>query len=488
MDYEREVQIVVSDAGGTMTDMIIVDNQGNFSIGKAATTPDDQSLGFWESLGDAFEQWGINFEEEAKRILPRVETTVYSGTSMLNVLITGTGLKVGVIVQRGHEDSMMHDRSRQTYAGYAYQDVLHHVTHQHTRPLVHRRLVKGVNGRIDMFGQEVIPLYEHEAKNAIADLLDEGAEAIAVCLWFSYLNPMHELRMGEIAEDVMKDKRCSVPIYLSHQVAPIMREHSRLNSVVLQAYTVDPGRKQLLKIEKRLRDSGYRYSLQIVLAHGGLSNIRYPRLYEACFSSPVGGLLGASYLAQELGHKNWICSDMGGTSFDVGLIMGGKPVMQREVVLNRRFFNIPTLVMDSFGAGTGQYVTLDSLTNRVQIGPESAGADPGPVCYNMGNEIPTVMDCSLILGILNPDNYLGGKLKLHVDLALNAIREKCADPLDVDLYYFAEGVYQLINSNMREHLRAVLLARGFSPADYCLLGYGGARPHASCRLFGRPPV
>jgi N-methylhydantoinase A len=167
---------------------------------------------------------------------------------------------------------------------------------------------------------------------------------------------------------------------------------------------------------------------------------------------------------------------MGGTSFDVGLIMGGKPVMQREVVLNRRFFNIPTLVMDSFGAGTGQYVTLDSLTNRVQIGPESAGADPGPVCYNMGNEIPTVMDCSLILGILNPDNYLGGKLKLHVDLALNAIREKCADPLAVDPYYFAEGVYQLINSNMREHLRAVLLARGFSPADYCLLGYGGAGP------------
>jgi len=171
-----------------------------------------------------------------------------------------------------------------------------------------------------------------------------------------------------------------------------------------------------------------------------------------------------------------VCSDMGGTSFDVGLIMGGAPVMQRQVVIARRIYNIPTLLMDTTGAGTGMYVTIDPISKRIKIGPESAGADPGPVCYDMGNETPTVMDCCLIMGILNPDNYLGGKMKLNTNKALNAVKERCADVLGVDPYYLAEGVYRLINSSMREHIRAVLTARGFSPADYHLLCYGGAGP------------
>jgi N-methylhydantoinase A len=476
MASRSNVNIIASDAGGTMTDMIIVDREGRFSIGKASTTPHDQSLGFWESVTDAFEHWGVDFEKEAIRILPRVEAVVHSGTAMLNVLLTGTGRKVGIITQRGDEDILLHERARQSYAGYAYQDVLHHVTHAHTRPLVPQSLVKGVTGRIDCFGEEAIPLYEQEAKKVVEGLLNEGVEAIAVCLWYSYLNPSHELKVGEIANEVIKEKRQQVPVYLSHQLAPIMREQARLNSTVLHAYAAEPGREQLFKIERKLQSNGYKHPMQVVLAHGGVSNIRYPRLHEACFSGPVGGLLGARYLSQALGIGNWVCSDMGGTSFDVGLIVSGEPIMQREVVITRRFFNIPTIVMDSIGAGTGQYVTIDPLSKRPKIGPESAGADPGPVSYNMGNEVPTVMDCCLILGILNPDNYLGGKLKLHTDLALKAVKEKCADPLGVDPYYFAEGVYRLINSSMREHIRSVLLARGFSPADYCLLSYGGAGP------------
>jgi len=476
MDTDKWGQIIACDAGGTMTDMIVVDEEGNFSVGKAATTPQDQSLGFWESVGDAFEYWGVDFEKEARRIFPRVEAVVYSGTVMLNVLLTGTGRKVGIITQSGDEDILLHERARQSYAGYAYQDVLHHVTHEHTKPLVPQRLVKGITGRIDSFGEEAIPLYEHEARKAVEELLDEGVEAIAVCLWYCYLNPSHELRVGEIAKEVNEEKGQQVPVYLSHQLAPIMREQARLNSTLLHAYAAEPGREQLFTIEKRLNDSGYKYPLQIVLSHGGLSNIRYPRLHEACFSGPLGGLLGARYLAQALGMGNWVCSDMGGTSFDAGLIMAGEPIMQREVVFARRFFNIPTLLMDSIGAGTGQYVSIDPLSNRTKIGPESAGAEPGPVSYNMGNEVPTVMDCCLILGILDPDNYLGGKKKLHTDMALEAIKDKCAGPLGVDPYYFAEGVYRLINSSMKEHIRSVLLARGFSPADYCLLGYGGAGP------------
>ena len=198
--------------------------------------------------------------------------------------------------------------------------------------------------------------------------------------------------------------------------------------------------------------------------------------------------MGARYLSSVVGVQNWVCTDMGGTSFDVGLIRGGQPVIEREVVINGRIYNIPTLQMDTIGAGTGMYVTIDPITRRITIGPESSGADPGPVCYEMGNDVPTVMDCVLIMGILNPDNYLGGKKKLNKEKALRAVKEKCADVLGVDPYYFADGVYKLINSRMKEHIRSVLYARGFSPADFNLLCFGGAGPDASRRVHRRPAL
>ena len=487
MANEHKVQIIASDAGGTMTDMMVVDTEGNFTIGKAASTPQDQSLGFWESLDDALEFWGIDFEKEAKNILTKVEAAVYSGTAMMNALITATGRKVGVITQRGDEDIFLHERSAQNWKGYSYQDLLHHVTHHHNTPLVPRRLVRGVEGRIDMFTMEAIPLYEDMTRQAVEELLDEEVDAIAVSLWNSYMNPIHELKVAEIAEDVMVKRGQKVPVYLSHQLCPISREVGRLNTLVLHAYAAEPGREQLFKIEDKLNAAGYKYPLQIVLAHGGLTNIRYPRLHEASFSGPIGGLIGARYLSQEMGIGNWVCSDMGGTSFDVGLIMGGQPLMEREVVINRRIYNIPTLQMDTTGAGTGQFVTIDPITKRINIGPESAGAEPGPVCYEMGNEIPTIMDCCLIMGILNPDNYLGGKKKLNKEKALAAIKEQCSDVLGVDPYYLADGVYKLINSSMKEHIRSVLYSRGFSPAGYYLLCYGGAGPmHLAGYVEGLP--
>jgi N-methylhydantoinase A len=167
---------------------------------------------------------------------------------------------------------------------------------------------------------------------------------------------------------------------------------------------------------------------------------------------------------------------MGGTSFDVGLIMGGEPIILREVELGHMIFNIPTLVMDSTGTGTGMYIRVDPARKRLEIGPDSAGAEPGPVCYNLGNETPTVMDCCLVLGIINPDYYLGGQIKIYPELAYQAIKEKCADLLGLDVYTFAEGVMELIHTRMREHIRSVLYVRGFSPADYHLISYGGAGP------------
>lgn len=473
---QRKVQIIACDAGGTMTDTIVVDRDGNFSIGKASTTPHDQSQGYIEALTDAFDYWGIDFEQSAASMLPDVEAAVYAGTAMLNALLTETGVRVGVITQRGNEDVFLHQGACQAWLGLAYQDVLHHVAHEYPNPLVARRMVRGVAGRIDMFGSEAIPLYQADVRQAVEELLDEGVDSIAVCLLFSYLNPAHEIRVAEIAREVMQAHGHEVPVHLSHKVVPIAREHGRLNTLVLHAYAVEPCREQYYEIERQLQQRGFTRPLQVVLSHGGVADIRYPRLHESAFSGPIGGLLGARYLAQTVGIDNWICADMGGTSFDVGLIMGGEPIRQRQVVITRRMFNLPTLVMDTIGAGMGMFVSVDPITKRVKLGPESAGADPGPVSYGLGNQTPTVMDCALITGILNPNNYLGGKILLDTEQALVALKEQCADPLGVDPYYLAEGVLQLIASNMREHIRTTLHIRGFSAADYCLLSYGGAGP------------
>lgn len=476
MRIGKKISLIGGDAGGTMTDMFVIDEDGDFSVGKASTTPKDESIGFWESLGDAFEYWGMDWGKVSEEVLNDVLTIVYSGTTMINTLISRTGALTGLICTKGFEDTLLHERGAQIHAGYGYQDKIHKVTHIHNEPFVPRKYIRGITERVSIFGEPLIPLYEHEVEEAANYLLSREVESIVIWFVCSYLNPGHEKRAEEIVKRVMHERGRDIPIYLSSVLVPIMREVSRLNAVILQAYGAEPARKHLFGIEKKLKEHNYKNPLQIVLADGGIGNIRYPALYKACFSGPIGGLLGAKYLSQIMDMPNIVCSDMGGTSFDVGLIMGGESQIIREVELGRTILNIPTMVMDSIGAGCGMYLTIDPESKRIAIGPGSAGADPGPVCYNMGNDTPTVMDCVLILGFLNPDNYLGGKVKLDKNLALKAIEEKCTDIIGIDPYHFSEGVIDLINDRMREHIKTVLSVRGYSPMDYYLIGYGGAGP------------
>ena len=267
-----------------------------------------------------------------------------------------------------------------------------------------------------------------------------------------------------------------MPVFISSEVSPTIRELARLNSVVIQAYAAEPVREQLFRIEKRLQDAGVQYPLQTVLAYGGLASVRYPRLYESIVSGPVGGLLGARYLGEGVGINNLISADMGGTSFDVGLVTEGKIPLVREPEFARFLFNLPMVTINSVGAGAGTYIRLDPMTKRIMLGPESAGADPGPVCYDRGNEIPTVVDCDLILGVVNPDYYLGGKIKLNKEKALARFKEEIARPLGLDVYEAAQGVLELINAVMRDQIRSLVLAKGYSTVDYTLMAFGGAGP------------
>lgn len=475
-DPTAQPMIVTCDAGGTMTDILLVDSAGRFSVGKASTTPQDESLGLWESLEDALGNIGIKVNGNAASVLSPLKASIYTGTTMLNTLLQRRGKRVGLIITKGFEDSFVAERGFQTVAGYSYADRLHTVTHVHNPPLVPRHLVKGATERIDLFGKVVVPLYEHEVRDAVKELLKAGVEAIAILFLFSYINPEHERTAAKIARAAMKQARREVPIFISSEVSPTIRELARLNSVVIQAYAAEPVREQLFRVEDRLNRAGMRYPLQTLLAYGGLAPVRYPRLYESMISGPVGGLLGARYLGDAVSLRNLISADMGGTSFDVGLVTEGKIPLVREPEFARFIFNLPMVMINSVGAGAGTYIRLDPATKRITLGPESAGAEPGPVCYDRGNETPTVVDCDLILGIVNPDYYLGGKVKLNKQKALRRFKEQIADPLHLDVHRAAEGVLQLINSVMRDQIRSLVLAKGYSTVDYTLMAFGGAGP------------
>jgi N-methylhydantoinase A/oxoprolinase/acetone carboxylase beta subunit len=319
-------------------------------------------------------------------------------------------------------------------------------------------------------------MYEHEVRaGARALIVDEEVEAIAIIFLQSFVNPVHENRAAEICREVMQEVGREVVLEVSNKVAPTMREISRANATVVQAYASDPARKQLFRIEAQLAKVGYPHSLKTVLGYGGITNIRYPRLFEAAMSGPVGGLMGAKYLSSVIGEENIVCSDVGGTSFDAGAITAGVLPIDREPGFQDMYVNVPMLGITSIGAGTGTYIRVDPSTNRIKLGPDSAGGTPGPAFMEAGNTTPTINDVNLLLGILSETNYLGGKVKINKNASYKFFKEKVADPLGLDVYEAAETCLELLNVMMREHLVNSLMV-GHDLREYVLLGYGGGGP------------
>ncbi len=467
--------LVACDAGGTMTDVIIVDEEGRSVIGKAPTSPQDESIGYMESFWEALEYMGIS-KDEGQNFGASVETAIYTGTSMLNTVINMSGYKTGIIVTRGFEDIISQGRGSQTFIGAQWSEITHMQYRRHRTPLVPSQLARGVTERIDMFGTPVIPMYEKEVREGARSLIaDEKVEAIAIIFLQSFVNPAHENRAAEICREVMEELGQEVVLEVSNKVAPTTREISRANATVIQAYASDPARKQLYRIEEELAKTGYAHSLKTVLGYGGITNIRYPRLFEAAMSGPVGGLMGAKYLSSVIGEENIVCSDVGGTSFDAGTITAGVLPIDREPGFQDMYVNVPMLGITSIGAGTGTYIRVDPQTNRIKLGPDSAGGTPGPTFMEAGNTTPTINDVNLLLGILSETNYLGGKVKINKSVSEKLFKEKVADPLGMDMYDAAETCLELLNVMMREHLVNSLMV-GHDLREYVLLGYGGGGP------------
>jgi N-methylhydantoinase A/acetone carboxylase beta subunit len=464
--------IMSMDAGGTMTDTFFVDEAGRFVVGKAQTTPDDESRGFGKSVEDALKQWDV----DARKIFPQVSTGIYSGTSMLNRLLERKGRRLGIIVTAGFEDYFQLERGIQTYLGYSYQDRLKVGTHRHNPPLVPRNRIRGVRGRIDLFGTEVIPLYEQEAESMVAELIDKEIEGLVVNLLFSYVSAAHEQAVKAVAEKVMAAKGKRVPIYLSSDLYPVMQDFARLNTVTIEAYAAEPSRGQFQKIADKARGFGGKFELRVMASHGGTISTEAKELARTLISGPIGGMVGAKYVGRELGIGNVVCSDIGGTSFDLGLITDNQFTTKSQPDIARFVLKLPLVDIDSVGAGTGSYVRLDPISNRIEIGPDSAGSRIG-MCFEQGGvDTPTLSDCNIVLGNLNPYNFLGGEIILNKDRAFNAIKERIADPLGLDPYDAAEGVLELFENHLRNEVYARVFGKGYAPEDYTLFAYGGGGP------------
>lgn len=469
----RQPRILAIDAGGTMTDTFTIDANGEFVVGKAQTTPENESKGFMQSAEDALRYWDLTVDEA----FPQMRSGIYSGTAMLNRLLERKGRKVGIIVTAGMEDYLRMERAIQTYLGYSYADRLHLVTHRHNTPLVPRDRIYGVRGRIDTFGEEVIPLYEEEVHAAVRALLAKGVDSIVVNLLYSFKNPAHESRVKDIVLAALGENGTSaVPVYLSSELYPVRADFPRLNATLLEAYAAEPSREQLQRVRKTTRDAGAAFDLRIMASHGGTISIDAKELARTLISGPIGGVVGAKYLAQTIDTPNMACTDIGGTSFDIALVTDGDFKVKNVPDVARYLLNIPLVEIDSVGAGTGSHVRVNPTSERIEIGPDSAGARIGVSWPESGLETVTVTDCNVVLGLINPDYFLGGDVTLQYDRAVRAVKEQVADPLNLSVHDAAAGVVELFEDQLKNELLGRIIGKGYGPENYTLLSYGGGGP------------
>jgi len=469
----KKIKAIALDTGGTMTDSFVIDEKGAFAVGKAMTTPEEESEGIINSIADSLIQWNTILEDSGKS----VEALVYSGTAMLNKLLERKGnSNIGVIVNAGFEDTHRLGRALQCWMWLDYGGRLHAREHEHPEPLIPRKQIKGVRGRINFWGEELIPLYRDETTKAVEELLDMGVESICVCLLCSYMNPRHEKQVARIAKKVMKKKNMDIPIILSCEHNPVRGETPRLNSLIIEQYAAEPSREQMIRINEHLKEKGVGAPLRILTSYGGTISPYHKSLITTMVSGPIGGMIGTKFLAELYGIKNLVSSDVGGTSFDVGLTMEKYVPTKWESSLGRFILNIPMIALDSIGAGTGMYVRYNKISGRLEFGPESAGYLIGVCNEKSGVETVTMTDCSLILGYLNPDYFLGGKVPLNKDRAYKYIEEQLANPLNTDPYSTARGALDLIEINMKNHLNGMIQGLGFRPENYTLISFGGGGP------------
>jgi N-methylhydantoinase A len=461
--------VIGIDIGGTFTDAFAADEGGRVAAAKTPSTPPDFSRGFLAVLDELAGTLGTGTRE----LLAGTRYIVHGTTSTLNALVTGDVATVGFITTRGHGDSIAIMNLEGRYAGLGADAIQDMVRTSKPAPLVPPRLIREVDERVDHKGAVVVPLDEEGARRAVRELVAAGVQAIAVSLLWSFRNPAHERRIGQVIEQ----EAPSMYAALSSEVSPRIREYARSATTIMNTQVGPRLRDYLRPLEKELRSLGFGGSLLVMQGSGGCvdSSDAPSRAITTIGSVLTGGVVGCTRLADELGHRNVISTDMGGTTFLAGLVIDGQPVAATSTVLNQYTVNVPMVDVRTIGAGGGAIAWLDAGGN-LRVGPRSAGARPGPACYGDGGTEPTVTDVDLLLGIINPDNFLGGRKALSADLAAEAVRTQLAEPLGMSVDDAAAAVYAIQNAQSADLVRKVVVTSGQDPRDFVLYAFGGAGP------------
>ncbi|MGN8376585.1 hydantoinase/oxoprolinase family protein [Helicobacter pylori] len=469
---DAKVQVMGIDAGGTMTDTFFVKENGSFVVGKAQSNPEDESLAIYNSSQDALSHW----KSDVSKVYPELVTCVYSGTAMLNRVVQRRGMEVGLICNKGFEQMHSMGRALQSYLGYALEERLHINTHKYDDPLIPLKRIRGITERTDVKGQVVIPVRQEEVKIAVKELLEAGAKAIVICLLQSHKNAESERIVRDIALKELENLGKSIPVFASVDYYPQRKESHRMNTTILEAYAAEPSRQTLSKVSNRFKEHGAKFDLRVMATHGGTISWKAKELARTIVSGPIGGVIGSKLLGETLGYDNIACSDIGGTSFDMALIVKSNFNIASDPDMARLVLSLPLVAMDSVGAGAGSFVRIDPHSRSVKLGPDSTGYRVGTCWKDSGLDTVSVTDCHIVLGYLNPDNFLGGLIKLDVDRAKKHIKEQIADPLGISVEDAAAGVIELLDLELKEYLRSNISAKGYSPSDFACFSYGGAGP------------
>ena len=446
------------DTGGTFTDVALVDEvRGDRFIAKVPSTPDNPSRAVMDGVIKILEQ---------ERVDPKdVQLFLHGTTVATNALLEHKGALTALVTTEGFRDVL--EIGRQT------RPRLYDFRAHRPKPLVPRNLRLEVPERLRHTGEVLQALDETAANEMVSFLAQTNVEAVAVCLLNSYANGEHERQLRTLLNERMPH----VHVSLSSEVLPEMREYERTSTVVANAYVIPVINRYLADLEDALNQAAIPSDLYIMQSNGGMIAAEEARRVAArtALSGPAGGAMAGVQVGRETGHDNVITIDMGGTSLDICLIEDGQPHATTEAEIAGYAIKLPMLDIHTIGAGGGSLAWIDA-GGALRVGPESAGADPGPVCYGQGGTQPTVTDAHAVLGRLNPSGLLGGEMALDVEAARNAIREQIAKPLDTTVEEAASGILKVVNATMMRGIRVVSVERGRDPRQFALVGFGGAGP------------
>ncbi|TAK28869.1 MAG: hydantoinase/oxoprolinase family protein [Chloroflexota bacterium] len=466
------------DIGGTYTDCYVV-WRGKAASNKALTTHHNLSMGFMRAIEGCARSFGLSLEE----LLAETDLVRYATTVAMNSLLTRSGPKLGLITTAGMDDVIYIGNGAQHSDALPVELKRQYRVLKRPEPLIPPEMVVTLRERIDYAGKVLLPLKREEVVQKTQYLVDQGATGFVVGLIYSYVNPVHEQMVKAIIKEEYPDIYLgSQPVFLSSEVLPKKGEYRRFMTTILTAYLHRGMAEELTNLSDELKDRGYRKPLYLVHNSGGMAPLYETTSVKTYSAGPVGGLIGTQFLGKASGAQNLIATDMGGTSFDIGLVADGEvKAYGRIPLIDWWRVGISMIETKSIGAGGGSIARVNAdLGNILEVGPASAGSMPGPACFDFGGEEPTVTDADVVLGYIDPDYYLGGRVQLNKEKAVRVIEEKIAKPLNLSAEQAAFAIKRVIDGNMGNEIFKEVHLKGYDPREFDLVAFGGGGAAHCC--------